>query len=44
MAKAFWRGVISFGMVAIELVTDRETKEPAAKETALLRKKCYENK
>jgi len=30
-------------MVAIELVTDRGTKEPAAKETALLRKKCYEN-
>jgi len=30
-------------MVAIELVKDRVTKEPASKETALLRKKCYQN-
>ncbi len=30
-------------MVAIELVKDRVTKEPAPKETALVRKKCYEN-
>ncbi len=30
-------------MVAIELVKERATKEPAAKEAALLRKKCYEN-
>jgi len=30
-------------MVAIELVKDRATKEPAPKETALVRKKCYEN-
>ncbi|HUS04293.1 MAG TPA: 4-aminobutyrate--2-oxoglutarate transaminase [Dehalococcoidia bacterium] len=30
-------------MVAIELVKDRTTKEPAPQETALIRKKCYEN-
>ena len=30
-------------MVAIELVKERATKEPAAKEAALLRKKCYEH-
>ncbi|MFC1934865.1 4-aminobutyrate--2-oxoglutarate transaminase [Chloroflexota bacterium] len=30
-------------MVAMELVTDRASKEPAAKEATLLRKKCYEN-
>lgn len=30
-------------MVAIELVKDRVTKEPASKETALLREKCYQN-
>jgi len=30
-------------MVAIELVKDRATKEPAPKESALIRKKCYES-
>lgn len=30
-------------MVALELVKDRATKEPAPKESALIRKKCYEN-
>ena len=30
-------------MVAIELVKDRVTKEPASKETALVREKCYQN-
>jgi len=30
-------------MVAIELVKDRVTKEPAQKETALIREKCYKN-
>ena len=30
-------------MVAIELVKDKATKEPATKETTLVRKKCYEN-
>ncbi len=30
-------------MVALELVKDRATKEPAPKESALIRKKCYES-
>lgn len=30
-------------MVAIELVKDRKTKEPAKQETALVREKCYKN-
>ena len=30
-------------MVAIELVKDRATKEPAPKEAALVREKCYQN-
>ena len=30
-------------MVGIELVKDRATKEPAPKEAARLRQKCYEN-
>lgn len=30
-------------MVAIELVKDRKTKEPASKETAAIREKCYKN-
>ena len=30
-------------MIAIELVKDRDTKEPAAKEATLLREKCYQN-
>ena len=30
-------------MVGIELVKDRMTKEPAPKEAALLRQKCYQN-
>ena len=30
-------------MVAMELVKDRKTKEPAAQESALVRKICYEN-
>ncbi len=30
-------------MVAIELVKDRATKEPAPKETALIRERCYQN-
>ena len=30
-------------MVGVELVKDRATKEPAPKETALVREKCYQN-
>jgi 4-aminobutyrate aminotransferase/(S)-3-amino-2-methylpropionate transaminase len=30
-------------MVAMELVKDRATKEPASKESALVREKCYQN-
>lgn len=30
-------------MVALELVKDRATKEPAPKETTLVREKCYQN-